>query len=100
MLDQALQRALRPAEELMACAYPERGIEVQRERFQLEGIEARRIACSRRLRRHRVLMLARRALVGYLRSVFYLHEGNVHTTSAESKTRLDHSARCCGPLSS
>src|SRR6266852_5095470 len=100
MLDQALQRALRPAEELMACAYPERGIQAQHERFQLEGIEARRIACSRALRRHQVLRFARRgrALVGYLLSVVYSHEGKVHTASAESTTRFDHSAWCCGPL--
>src|SRR5713226_3829837 len=95
MLDQALQRALRPAEELMACADPERGIQVQHERFQLEGIKARRIAYRRTFQRHRVFLMFARpglVLVGYLLSVVYLHEGNVHTASAESKARLDHSA--------
>src|SRR6267143_3954322 len=102
MLDQALQRARRPAEELMACAYLERGIQVQHDRFQLERIEARRTACSRVLRRHQVLRFARRGLglVGYLLSVVYSHEGKVHTASAESTARFDHSAWCSGPLSS
>src|SRR6267143_2264743 len=102
MLDQALQRALRPAEELMACAYLERGIQVQHERFQLERIEARRTACSRSLHQHRVLMFSRRGLglVGYLLSVVYSHEGKVHTASAKLTARFDHSAWCSGPLSS
>src|SRR5438309_10668586 len=99
MLDEALQRALRPAEELMARAYSERSIQVQHDRFLIEGIEARRIADCRVFQRHRVMAFARPslALVGYLLSFVYSHQGKVHTTSAQSNARLDHSAWSSGP---
>src|SRR6266513_267294 len=84
----------RLGEELMARAYSERGIQVQHDRFLIEGIEARRIAASGVLQRRRVLVFARPALA----LVVYSHQEKVHTTSAESNTRLEHSAWCSGPL--
>src|SRR6059036_394565 len=76
MLDQALQRPLRPAEELVARAYSERGIQVQHDRFQLEGVEARRTADSRVRGRCRVLAFALPSLelVVCLLCVVYSHE--------------------------